>query len=113
MKKFTRILVCLMLFVFALSFVACGNKNKDKFVYPSSGMTTYGNGGMSVQKGNYLYFVNGFKSISSSDINKKTNYNIGSLVVTKLDNNGNPVVDNGGLKDDFYRTITDKLVGYG
>ncbi len=112
MKKFTRILVCLMLLVFAFSFVACGGKNKDKFVYPTSSMATEGNGGMSVQKGNYLYFVNGFKSISSSDINKKTSYTIGSLMVTKLDENGNPVLDNGGLIDDYYRTITDKLVGY-
>ncbi|MBR1988276.1 MAG: hypothetical protein IKA36_04455 [Clostridia bacterium] len=112
MKKFTRILVCLMLFVFAFSFVACGNKDKDKFVYPSSNMTTQGNGGMSVQKGNYLYFVNGFKSITSTDINKKTKYNIGSLNVTKLDEKGNPVTDDGGIKDDEYRTITDKLVGY-
>ncbi len=112
MKKFTRILVCLMLFVFAFSFVACGGKNKDKFVYPTAGMATQGNGGMSVQKGNYLYFVNGFKSISSSDINKKTNYTIGSLMVTKLDENGNPVLDDGGLQDDYYRTMTNKLVGY-
>ena len=112
MKKFTRILVCLMLFVFAFSLVACGGKNKDKFVYPTSGMVTEGNGGISVQKGNYLYFVNGYKSVLSKDITKKTNYNIGSLKVTKLDENGNPVTDDGGIKDDYFRTITDKLVGY-
>ena len=112
MKKFTRILVCLMLFVFAFSFVACGNNGKDKFVYPASNAKTEGNGGMSVQKGNYLYFVNGFKSVTSTDITKKTNYNIGSLKVAKLDENGNPVTGDGGLKDDYYRTITDKLVGY-
>ena len=44
MKKFTRILVCLMLFVFAFSFVACGNNGKDKFVYPASNAKTEGTG---------------------------------------------------------------------
>lgn len=113
MKKFTRILVCLMLFVLTFSLVACGGKkDKDTFVYPTSSMATQGNGGMSVQKGDYLYFVNGFKSITSTDITKKTKYNLGSLVVTKLDKDGNPVTDKGGIKDDHCRVMSDMLAGY-
>ena len=53
MKKFYKILVCLLLCVFSLGFVACGDDERTPeekaFTYPASGDAVYGNGGLAVQ----------------------------------------------------------------
>ena len=63
-----------MLCVFGVSFAACDKRSeKEKeFKYPSSSAEVIGNGGLAVQKGNYVYFVNGYKSISDVT-SKKSN----------------------------------------
>ncbi len=110
MKKFTKILICLILCVFTLSLVACGKK--DDFVYPSASSVTYGNGGLVVQKGDYLYFVNGYLS-ADDQTDKNASYSVGALVVAKLDENGNVILNESELMDDsYYRIMSDKLCGF-
>lgn len=115
MKKFTKILVCFMLCVCGLLMVACGDprtKEEKAFTYPSVDDVTYGNGGLAVRKGDYLYFVNGYRSVSSLSSKEET-VEVGSLMLTKLDKNGNIVKnDEGLLRDDYYITMNDKLCGY-
>lgn len=116
MKKFTKILICLMLCVFSFGFVACDRRSeKEKnFVWPSMAENVTGNGGLAVTKGNYVYFVNGFKSVSSlTNDNKKDTYVVGSLMLMRLDAEGNVVTgDNGLVRDEYYVTMSDKLCGY-
>ena len=114
MKKLTKILICLMLCVFSMAFVACDNRTDEEksFTYPSISDAVVGNGGLAVQKGNYLYFVNGHQSVANQTSSNST-YNVGALMLTKLDENGNIVTDeNGLLKDDYYITMSNKLCGY-
>lgn len=114
MKKFTKILICLMLCVFSIGFVACDKRSaKEKnFVYPSANDLVVGNGGLAVKKGNYVYFVNGYKSVSQIT-NKKDTYTVGSLMLMRLGQDGNVVTDDNGLvKDEYFITMSDKLCGY-
>ncbi len=111
MKKFTRILICLILCVFTIGLAACGD-DKDNFAYPSSSMQTYSNGGLSVQKGDYLYFVNGYQSADNMT-EKDASYHVGALMIAKLDANGDLILnDDGLLGDDYYRVMSDKLCGF-
>lgn len=116
MKKFTKILICLMLFVFSFGFVACGDDRTPKekaFTYPVLGDAVYGNGGMAVRKGNYVYFVNGYKTIPSSEHIQGGSYTHGALMLLKLNADGSIVTDENGLvKDDYYITMSDKLCGF-
>ncbi len=115
MKKLTKILICFMLCVFGFGLVACGDprtKEEKSFTYPTSGDQTYGNGGLAVRKGNYIYFVNGYNSVENIS-NKKDSYTLGSLMLMKLGSNGEIVTDDNGLiKDDYYITMHEKLCGY-
>lgn len=114
MKKFTRILVCLMLCVFGFGLMACDRRTKEEknFTYPHKNDVVYGNGGLAVKKGNYVYFVNGYKSVSSIS-SKKATYTVGSLMLMKLGENGEVVTnDQGLLNDDYYITMNNKLCGY-
>lgn len=104
-----------MLFVFGFGFVACDKRTEEEknFTYPAWNDAIYGNGGLSVRKGNYVYFVNGYKSINSSGVSKGATYNVGSLLLMKLGPNGEVVTDeNGLLKDDYYITMSNQLCGY-
>ena len=116
MKKFTRILVCLMLCIFTLGIVGCDSRtDKEKaFTYPKYNDEVKGNGGLSVRKGNYIYFVNGYKSVKNlKNENKNDKYTVGSLMLTKLDSNGNIVTEeNGQLDDDYYISMCNRLCGY-
>ena len=111
MKKFTRILMCLLLCVFTFGLVACG-RTTDNFVYPNSSSETFGNGGMAVQKGDYLYFVNGYLS-ADSQTEKNASYTVGALMIAKLDSNGEIIRNEEGLiSDDYYRVMSDRLAGF-
>lgn len=114
MKKFSRILICLLLCVFGFGFVACDKRTeKEKnFTYPTVGDHVYGNGGLAVRKGNYVYFVNGYTSVKDA-ADKKASYNVGSLMLMKLGENGEVVTDDNNLvKDEYFITMSDKLCGY-
>ena len=115
MKKLTKMLVCLLLCVFGFGLVACGDPRTEKeknFTYPSSNDSVYGNGGLAVKKGDYVYFVNGYKSVGDAT-KKSAKYTHGALMLMKLDKDGNVVRDeNGLLDDDYYITMNNKLCGY-
>lgn len=114
MKKFTKIMICLLLCIMSVCFVACDNRSdKDKnFNYPSSSGEVSGNGGLSVRKGNCLYFVNGFQNVD--DMTKQNDsYVLGSLMIAELDESGNVKTDeNGVMKSSSINTMTDKLCGF-
>jgi len=114
MKKFTKIIICLLLCVVSFSLVACGNgdKNKDNYVYPTSADRVSGNDGLAVRCGNYIYFVNGMKSVESM-ANKKDTYTVGSLMIMKLDSNGQVVRNEDEIINaETYTTISDRLCGF-
>lgn len=103
-----------MLCVLGFGFVACDKRTeKEKnFTYPSKSATVYGNGGLAVRKGNYVYFVNGYNSVAD-ETNKNKSHKVGALMLMKLDSNGQVVTDeNGLLKDEYYITMSNKLCGY-
>lgn len=103
-----------MLCVLSIGFVACDKRSKKEknFDYPSSSAQVIGNGGLAVKKGNYVYFVNGYKSVGSIS-SKKDRYNVGSLMLMKLNSDGEVVLNDDGLvKDEYYITMSNKLCGY-
>ena len=114
MKKFTKILICLLLCVFGFSFAACDDrteKEKD-FTYPSASDAVVGNGGLAVQKGNYVYFVNGYNALENLE-SKDASHTVGALMLTKLDENGQVVKNEEDLMhDDYYISMSNKLCGY-
>ena len=115
MKKFTRILICLILCVFSLGFVACDKRTEEEknFTYPSSADLVEGNGGLAVKKGNYIYFVNGYTSITEGGLTSETTFMQGSLMLTRLDADGNLIKnDNGSIQDEHFITISHALCGY-
>lgn len=116
MKNFSKILICLLLCVFSFSMFACkDNRTPEEkaFTYPTSADLTAGNGGLAVQKGNYLYYVNGYKSILSEDRTQDDRYTHGALMLMKLNSDGTIVTDeNNLLKDDYYITMSNLLCGF-
>ncbi len=71
-KILQRSTMCLALFaVVVFGFAACGGLGKlsDN---PATTDTVYGNGGIAVQKGDYLYFTNGY--IDTSDVGTTNEY---------------------------------------
>ncbi len=116
MKKFTKILACFMLVLFGITLFACEPANeKDKaFTYPDVNDNVYGNGGLAVQMGDYLYFANGFMSANDSKHNQKlvAGKDLGSLVLTKLTNGYLSTDDNGSLIEDDYLNFFNRLSGF-
>ncbi len=104
-----------MLCVFGFGLVACGdprNEEEKNFTYPSGSDIVYGNGGLAVKKGNYVYFVNGYKSIDDAT-NKKEKYTVGSLMLMKLGADGEVVTtDDGLINDDYFIKMSSSLCGY-
>ena len=71
-----------------------------------------GNGTLAVQKGNYLYFVNGYTAIDDMKVgDNKGGNKFSAIYRAKLDNNGNLEYDEDGkLKN--AEIIVDKIVGF-
>ena len=114
MKNFSRILICLLLCCFAFGLVACDRRTpKEKsFSYPASTDQVVGNGGMAVRKGNYIYFANGFKSITSEEVTQNASYLQSALMLTKLNNGELVLAETGSIDEDFYITFSSKLAGF-
>lgn len=109
MKNFTRILICLLLCVFSFGLFGCGKPEAKSEVFSGK---VVGNGGMVAQKGNYLYFVNGYQPSADMETKNDT-YSVGALMVAKLDENGHIVVDkNGNISDSYLTIMSDKLCGF-
>lgn len=86
MKKFFSIIFCCILFVSLLTFAGCGEIVLKGGPNQTDSVT--GNGALSVRKGDYLYFVNGYVSNSSlsgkdNDYGKAKN---GAIYRAKLSN---------------------------
>lgn len=105
-----KVLIALIMCVMSITMVACGGGNIEA---PSSSATIIGNGGMSVQKGEYIYFANGYQgySVINTDNRKDANYINGGLYVAKLDESGNVLLnDDGTIK--YVKRLVGSLVGY-
>lgn len=109
MKKLTKILICLILCVFAFGLVGCGSK---PIMHPDSNALVSSNGGLAVKKGEYLYFVNGYMSADSMT-ERDYEYTLGAIMVAKLDENGNPKFkEDGSLDAGNYAVLSNKLSGF-
>lgn len=109
----TKIFSVLIVFVLLIGFLAgCSNFTPPK-TGPSLNAMVTGNGGMTVQKGNYLYFVNGF--VKSGDLKEGDNeygkVKNGAIYRAELDAEGNLQYDaeNNLTKIEL---IIPKLVGF-
>ena len=102
MKKFLKNITLILLLVISFSFVFAGCKKENETNdIPNATDRVYGNGGLAVTKGDYLYFLNGYKSyldVTSADKNK--NVVRGAIYKTKLTASGaldmNIVLDKNG-----------------
>ncbi len=112
MKKLLKILV-LFLVLTSVTLFGCSNNNQSTLTLPASNALVVSNGGTAVQKGDYLYFINGFYSLSNID--KGDNHwgdfgYQGAIYRTKL-TNLNLLKDSDGFLTNA-ELIVPKLVGY-
>lgn len=87
MKKFLLLIVALFI---STTFILTGCGDKGLNDSPSAESATISNGGLAVTKGDYLYYVNGFKSYEGLVKDKDNvwgNQVIGSIYRVKLSNN--------------------------
>lgn len=106
MKKFFKLFICVCLCIVSLTFTACGKKSKIEA--PSSNSPVSSNGGIVVQKGDFIYYANGYNSVDNvkkSDLDKK--YKLGGLYVTKTDASRD---ENGSLK--YNNRLSSKLSSF-
>lgn len=86
MKKTLKTLAIILVFIFSLSFFGCGTITVKGGPAKTDAVTS--NGGLSVTKGDYLYFVNGY--VSHDDLkgnqNKYGNVKNGGIYRAKLEN---------------------------
>ena len=109
-KFITKISSFLLVFVLCImALVGCTTANLD---LPSETAAVVGNGGLAVQKGEYLYFVNGYQSIKdmkSGDNKGGDEYS--AIYRVKLNNNNELTFDeNGNLEN--CDLIIDKVCGF-
>lgn len=113
MKKFYSCLVMLLL-VCVMFFTACGKAPAMKGEQPNTNANTFGNGGKTVVKDGYLYYVNGFVETSDYDElseNKLGKVEKGAIYRTKLDDAGKIVKDENGFLTQT-EAIVKKVVGF-
>lgn len=110
MKK--RLFSILMMFflAFTITLVGCGEKGLEN--NPPLEATVVSNGGMSVIKGDYLYFVNGYvdETTLTKDDNKMGEVTKGAIYRTKLENNEISKDVDGFLTN--YDRVVSKVVGF-
>ncbi len=111
MKKTLLSLVMALFMGFSVFLTGCGDKGlKDN---PATDATVTSNGGMTVVKGDYLYFVNGYVDETSLDKrdNKEGEVIKGALYRTKLDD-GEIQKDVDGFLENA-DCVVSKVVGFG
>ena len=89
MKKFLKglTLILIMIFSFSFLFVAC--THEDPYIGPAASDRVYGNGGLAVTKGNWLYFLNGYRSYEDiTTASDNTSVIRGAIYRTELSNVG-------------------------
>lgn len=113
MKKFYSCLV-MMLLVCVMFFSACGGVAPMKGEQPSKDADVLGNGGHTVVKDGYMYYVNGYLEATDYDQlseNKMGSVTKGAIYRTKLDSTGKLVKDENGFLTDT-EAIVKKVVGF-
>ena len=103
MKKFLRYATLILLLFVSFSFVltGCGKKKGSDYDAPKADARVYGNGGLAVTKGDYLYFLNGYRTYAdvTKEEKKLSNHeNVvrGAIYRTKLSATGDLTVDENG-----------------
>lgn len=95
-----------------ITLAGCGDKGLEN--NPPLEATVTSNGGMSVIKGDYLYFVNGYvdETTLTKDDNKEGKITKGAIYRTKLDNNEIVKDKEGFLLNDRTDLVVSKVVGF-
>lgn len=98
---------------FTITLTGCGEKGLEN--NPPLEATVTSNGGMSVIKGDYLYFVNGYVDETSltKDDNKAGKVTKGAIYRTRLDSNEIVKDKDGFLLSDRTDRVVSKVVGFG
>ena len=110
MKK--TLLSIIMAFFMAFSICLTGSKDKGLEDNPPTTATVISNGGMSVVKGDYLYFVNGYvdETTLTKDDNKAGKVTKGAIYRTKLENSEISKDKDGFLNNSD--CVVSKVVGF-
>ena len=107
-KIFQKSTLCLAVFaIVVFGFAACGGLSRltDN---PAQTDAVYGNGGIAVQKGDYLYFTNGYIDTSAvGDTNEYGNIDVSAIYRVKL-TNGKVVEKNVELDKDGNKVVDKK-----
>ena len=112
MKK--KILSVIVMFFLAFSLVLTGCKDRGLKNNPATDALTISNGGTTVVKGDYLYFVNGYVDETSltKDDNKQGKVTRGAIYRTKLDNSEIVKDNDGFLVSDRTDLVVSRVVGF-
>ena len=112
MKK--KILSVVIMFFLAVSLVLTGCKDRGLPDNPKTDALTISNGGTTVVKGDYLYFVNGYVDETglTKDDNKEGTVTRGAIYRTKLDNSEIVKDKDGFLDDDRTDLVVSRVVGF-
>lgn len=96
--SFKQVLLVITLAVVAVAMTACGTSIKDN---PKASDTVYGNGGMQVRVGDYVYFMNGFYGIDDvkDGSNKYGKVVRGGIYRVQLQDGALPVDEDGNITD--------------
>lgn len=112
MKKKILSLIMMLFLAFTITLTGCAEKGLDNNP-PLEAMVT-SNGGTSVIKGDYLYFVNGY--VETDNLNKNDNkagqVTKGAIYRTKLDDNEIVKDKDGFLLNDRTDIVVSKVVGF-
>lgn len=112
MKK-TFLLIFAMLLVTSFVLIGCSKNSNGLKNNPATSEAVINNGGITVQKGNYLYFINGF--YSSSTLKAGQNYwgdfKQGAIYRAKLNSDNSFTYDSDGFLKNA-DLVVPKLVGY-
>lgn len=96
--SFKQILIVITLAVVAVAMTACGSSITEN---PKTDDTVYGNGGMQVRKGDFVYFMNGFYGIDEIKDTSNKNGKVvrGGIYRVQLKDGALPVDEDGNIVD--------------
>ena len=108
--KFKKILATFCLALTVLVLTGCSGIHLQEM--PNTQDTVYGNGGTSVTKGDYIYYVNSYTSyegLTKAD-NETGKVTVGAIYRTKLENGEIKTDDNGNAQN--CELVVSKIAGY-
>ncbi len=109
MKRFLKLTLCVLIGIFTIGLTGCGSKDKPNV---NTSIASFGNGGMAVTSGGYVYFVNGRSSYEIYTKNNLTDkFELGGLYRAKLNENNQITYDeDGNIENLSY--ISGNLAGF-